>query len=143
MEVITNSKEDYLRVLYEELKNKNMVQSKDLANTLNISRPSVSRMMAILKKSGYIEMEKYGSIKLTQKGESCAKEVEKRRNVVYVFLTDIIGLDKISANNEVCRIEHAISLKTAEKLEGLIDMLSQCVKDNQSKGYKKNIIKEV
>ena len=126
------------------VKKQNTVQSKDLADALNISRPSVSRMMAKLKKTGYIEMERYGSIKLTNKGERCAKGIEKRRNVLNIFLADIIGLDKKSVNEEACRIEHAISLKTAEKLDELIDILSQCVKEKQSNSYnKKNIIKEV
>ncbi len=121
MKEMTNSKEDYLRVIYEELKSKKAVQSKDLADALKISRPSVSRMMAVLKKIGYIEMEKYGLIKLTVKGRSYAADIEKRRNILKGFLTDIIGLDINSASEEACRIEHAISSNTADKLGELIN----------------------
>lgn len=131
MREMTNSKEDYLRVLYEESNNKNTVQSKDLAEVLNISRPSVSRMMSVLKKNGYIEMEKYGSIRLTNKGESYAKGIERRRKVLNTFLTDIIGLDEKSANEEACRIEHAISLKTTEKLYEVIDFYAMHKKESK------------
>jgi|BioPla2DNA2_1021312.scaffolds.fasta_scaffold63594_3 DtxR family Mn-dependent transcriptional regulator len=121
MSKLTKSREDYLRVLYKKINNKNIVKSNELAQELNISRSSVSRMMKILKKDGYIQMENYGPIRLTEKGKNYAKKIDYKHKTLYSFLNNVIGLDEKTANEEACHIEHIVSLKTVKRIRKLID----------------------
>ena len=128
MKEITSSKEDYLRVLLELSKNEQNIHLKDVAEALGITRASVSRMMGILMESGYIIKEKYGAVSLTNNGRNVAIRITKRRKLIKKFLTDILGVETVTAESDACRMEHAISKETAEKLSQQLKRLSNCEK---------------
>lgn len=116
MKKITQSKEDYLRVLLKLSKEDERIHSMDIANALGLSRASVSRMMNLLKDSGYVMKEKYSTISLTEKGLLVAERLRKRRNLLKDFLTDVLGVEALIAEEDACRMEHIISEETEIKL---------------------------
>ena len=116
MKKITQSKEDYLRVLLKLSKEDERIHSMDIANALGLSRASVSRMMNLLKDSGYVMKEKYSTISLTEKGLLVAERLRKRRNLLKDFLTDVLGVAALIAEEDACRMEHIISEETEIKL---------------------------
>lgn len=116
MKKITPSKENYLRVLLELSSYNKNIQSKDITDALGISKASVSRMMNILKEEGYILKEKYGTVTITEKGFYVASEVKKKRNLLKMFLINVLGVDSKIADIDACRMEHVISTETAEKI---------------------------
>lgn len=121
---MTISKEDYLRVLLLNEQKGGVVYSKDIAEKLNVSRASVSRMMNVLKQKGLIEKEKYGYIILTIKGRENALKIERKRDIVKSFLIKVLKLDEKTADTEACKMEHALSSSTAEKLKSFTDNLN-------------------
>jgi len=127
-EKMTPSKEDYLKVLLELSEYDASIHSTDIANALRVSRASVSRMMDVLKDSGYIAKEKYGTVTLTENGRKVASYVRKRHDLLKSFLTDVLGVEAATANGDACRMEHAISLETTEKLNQQLKKLSECAK---------------
>ena len=91
------------------LKNKqDTVRAIDVAEGMGFSKPSVSRALSILKEENYISVDEKGFIKLTRKGSMVAKKIYER----HVVLSDMLialGVDKKTALEDACRIEHVIS----------------------------------
>ena len=91
------------------LKNKqDSVRAIDVADSMGFSKPSVSRALSILKEENYISVDEKGFIKLTRKGSMVAKKIYER----HVVLSDMLialGVDKKTALEDACRIEHVIS----------------------------------
>lgn len=113
---ITASKEDYLERIYDLSLIDEKVRSIDVAKALDVSRASVNKSLGGLKEDGYIEQEPYGTITLTEKGRSIAKETRKRHDALRKFLMEILKVPYEIADVDACEMEHAISKVTAEKL---------------------------
>ena len=105
------SGEMYLESIYVLLKSKNSVRSIDIAEYLNYSKPSVSRAVGLLKKEGFIEVDKDGFITLTDSGKKTAKNIFDRHTVITKLLISF-GIDEETASEDACRMEHVISPKT-------------------------------
>ncbi|WP_027398337.1 metal-dependent transcriptional regulator [Anaerovorax odorimutans] len=116
MKKITQSKEDYLRVLLELSEHSDSIHSMDLACALGLSKASISRMMNVLKDAGYVMKEKYGTITLTESGRNIAVSTMKKRNLLKHYLINVLGVTPEIAELDSCRMEHVISKETEEKL---------------------------
>lgn len=66
MSKLRQSDEDYLETILI-LSKRGEVRSIDIANEMNLSKPSVSRAMGILKNGGFIKVDKDGYITFTEK----------------------------------------------------------------------------
>ena len=69
----TDRMEDYLEVIYELIKQKGYATMVDISNYLNVSSPSVTKMIQRLDESGYLDYEKYRGIRLTDDGIKIAE----------------------------------------------------------------------
>lgn len=112
------SPEDYLETILILSEDSEAVRSIDIANHLGFSKPSVSVAMKKLKESGYISMDPYGKVTLTDSGRAVASKVYERHQVISGLLVSI-GVSKEAALNDACRIEHIISDETFDKLKVL------------------------
>ncbi len=113
---LTASYEDYIEAIYDlSLKSGGGVRSVDVANELGFSKASVARATKNLREQGYIDQAYYGEINLTDKGREYGKRILKRHQVLRGFLIDILGVDKETANEEACEMEHTISQDTMDK----------------------------
>lgn len=84
------------------------VRSMDVAKYLGVSKPSVSRAMAILKNGNYVEIDSLGHITLADAGRRIAEKIYERHVVLTEFF-ERLGVDKQTAEEDACRIEHVIS----------------------------------
>ena len=113
------SGEMYLEtILILREKNKN-VRAIDVAEDMGFSKPSVSRGLSILKEEKCISVDEKGFITLTRKGSQIAKKIYER----HVVLSDMLvalGVDKKTALEDACRVEHVISDKTFEALKSFL-----------------------
>jgi len=113
---IQESGEMYLETILV-LKNKNgIVRSIDIANHTGYSKPSVSRAMGILKDGGFIDVDKEGTITLTDFGEEVARRIYERHVILTEFFVKL-GVDSKIAAEDACKIEHDISEETFEKMK--------------------------
>jgi Mn-dependent DtxR family transcriptional regulator len=112
--------EDYLEVIYELIQQKGYATSIDIAECLNVSQPSVTKMMRRLDGSGLINYEKYRGIKLTERGTVTGRDMHKRHSIVSEFLK-MIGVDEDIAHRDAEEIEHHVRPETLRKLQGLIE----------------------
>lgn len=122
----TPSLQDYLKTLLELSPSGEPIRSVDISRALGYSKASVSKAMSILRKAGHIQKEKYGAILLTEQGRQAARSIKHRNDLVVAFLTDILGVDWAMAREDACRMEHAISPRTAECLERYLSEQNGC-----------------
>ena len=113
---IQESAENYLETILILHKKKGMVRSIDIANELEFAKPSVSIAMRNLRENGYVLVDSSGHISLTDKGLEVAEAMYER----HMFLSDWLvglGVDKKTAVEDACRIEHVISAESFEALK--------------------------
>ena len=112
---ISPSSEDYLEAIHQLLQAEPHVHSVQVAQRLKVSKPSVNKAVNVLKEAGLVEQEPYGTIWLTPEGEKLAQQVAYRHAMLKSFLTDILGVDAETAEEDACRMEHVISNETLQK----------------------------
>lgn len=118
----TDRMEDYLEVIYELIQEKGYATTVDISSYLNVSSPSVTKMMQKLDETGYLKYEKYRGIKLTNEGIRIARNIRNRHGLLAEFFM-IIGIDEETANNDAEGIEHHLHPETMKKLEEFINEL--------------------
>jgi len=84
-EEYTDRMEDYLEVIYELMQQKGYATAVDISKYLNVSSPSVTKMIQRLNENGHLNYEKYRGISLTRQGVSIAKNIHNRHGL----LTDL------------------------------------------------------
>lgn len=113
---LSSSMEDYLEAIFEIAKTTSAVRVRDVAKRLGVSMPSVNGALKNLEASGLIRHEKYEYIELTPEGHIEAEKIATRHRIVRVFLSEVVGVDDETAEEEACRIEHVLSPGTTKKL---------------------------
>lgn len=113
---IKESAENYLEAILA-IKTKNgSVRSIDIANHLNVSKPSVSVAMKSFREEGYILVDSDGEISLTDKGMEIAKKIFDRHELIANILM-ALGVSEETAFLDSCKIEHDLSNETFEKIK--------------------------
>lgn len=95
------------------------VRSIDIANEMNVSKPSVSRAVGLLKDNGYITFDPNGMILLTEQGKEVAEKIYERHQILTQYLVSI-GVSEDTAAHDACKIEHVISDETFSILKGIL-----------------------
>ena len=96
------------------------VRSIDIVEFMNYSKPSVSRAVGILKDGGYITVDKNGFIELTEIGLETAIKIYERHELISDFLV-MLGVDKETATEDACKLEHHLSDKSFEAIKKHIE----------------------
>ena len=105
------SAEDYLEAILVIRERSGNARSIDVANELNVSKPSVSVAMKKLKERGLILIDGNGLITFSEEGKAIAEKVYGKHKLLTGCLVEI-GVDEKTAAEEACLIEHIISDKT-------------------------------
>ena len=110
------SGEDYLEAVLVLKQEMGMVRSVDLARHMGFSKPSISHAVGVLRDGGFLTMDADGFLHLTDIGREVAEKIYER----HLFFTEKLiaaGVDRETAEQDACRIEHAISDTSFEKLK--------------------------
>ena len=113
---LQESGEMYLETIYILSKTHSVVRSIDVGEYMGYSNPSVSRAVGILKQGGYVIMNREGHLSLTDSGLEVAKKIYERHTTLTDFLVRL-GVDKNTAVEDACKMEHDISDETFEALK--------------------------
>ena len=110
------SGEDYLEAVLMLQKKNGMVRSIDFARHMEVSKPSVSRTVAILQEGGFLTVDSDYFLHLTEAGQEVAEKIYERHR----FFTEQLitaGVDPKTAEADACRIEHIISDESFVRLK--------------------------
>ena len=120
------SGEDYLEAVLLLGREAPVVRVRDLAERLGVSRPSVVAALAQLERRGLVRHERYGGVELTSAGRNRAEAVYERHDLLHRFLCDVLKVSEPVAAADACRIEHALSPETVDRLALLVKRLGGC-----------------
>ena len=115
------SGEDYLEAIpiLQKQMGESAVRSVDLARHMGFSKPSICHAVGLLRDGSFLVMDKDGFLHLTDKGREVAGKIYERHR----FFTEqliAVGVDEVTAEKDACRIEHAISDESFQKLKNAI-----------------------
>src|SRR6267143_5209462 len=119
--------EDYLEVISELVELKGYANTIDISRYLNVSAPSVTKMLQRLDENGYLEYEKYRGINLTAKGNTVADTIRQKHGILLEFFR-MLGIDHAIANEVAEGIEHHLNPKTIKQLRKFITYLKSTPK---------------
>jgi Mn-dependent DtxR family transcriptional regulator len=114
--------EDYLEVISELVELKGYATTLDISRYMNVSAPSVTKMLQRLEENKLLEYEKYHGINLTEKGTRIAIEIRQNHGILLEFF-EILGVNHETANKDAEGIEHHLNPKTIKQLRKFITFL--------------------
>mgnify|MGYP003315590583 FL=1 len=94
----------------------------DISRYMNVSPPSVTKMLKKLDKNGYLYYEKYHGISLTPTGEQLAESIRQKHGTLLDFF-EILGIGRDIANQDAEGIEHHLNSKTTRQLRKFVTFL--------------------
>ncbi len=111
------SGEDYLEavLILQKQKGESAVRSVDLARHMGFSKPSISHAVGVLKSGGFLTVDGDGYLHLTDAGKEVAEKIYERHCILTAGLINM-GVSPKQAEQDACRIEHAISDESFQKL---------------------------
>ena len=116
--------EDYLEQILDLINTKGYARVADIAQGLRISQASVTNMVQRLDAEGLLKYEKYRGLVLTTAGETLARNIMKRHQLLSDFLR-MLGIDEEVIYHDVEGMEHHISPQTLRAIEALLSQLQQ------------------
>jgi DtxR family Mn-dependent transcriptional regulator len=120
---VSASLEDYVETIYQILQDKQAVRAKDIADRMEVKRPSVTGALQALTRSGLVSHSPYDVITLTEKGQTLAREVLRRHEVLQEFLVDLLGIPVKEAAVTACSLEHSVSRQVVDRLVKLMQFV--------------------
>ena len=123
-EILSSSMEDYIEMIFRLSEKSDEVRVNDLSQALNVQPPSTTKMIKRLAGEGYVIYERYGCIRLTEKGRSIGSKLLKRHKIIFDFLECIGVKDNILEQTEI--IEHAVNDEVLNKINKLTEFIRSC-----------------
>jgi Mn-dependent DtxR family transcriptional regulator len=123
--------EDYLEVISELVELKGYANTIEISRYLNVSAPSVTKMLQRLDENGYLEYEKYKGINLTQKGNAIADTIRQKHGILLEFFK-MLGINHEIASQDTEGIEHHLNPQTIRQLRKFVVFLKENPKILQS-----------
>ncbi len=121
---LTESAEDYLECISNLIGRNGYASVSDVADSLDLIRPSVSIMIKRLADLGYLRREPYRGFMLTPKGETVANSIQER-HAVLTELFQLMGMSPKEFYSDIEGIEHHISNAALPRFRKLIRHLKQ------------------
>src|SRR3981081_590346 len=131
-QMITVSKEDYLKSILAAESEGETVISARLADLLKVSAPAVTMALRRLKKDELVRVQGDGQIRLTAAGRKIARKLTLRHHLIERMLAELFGMEWWKVHDEAERLEHAVSRHFEPKLLPKLGPGGACPKGNLS-----------
>ena len=110
-ELISNSIQDYLKIIYDLTQNGESASTTALATRVGVAPASVTGMMQKLSsvEPALVSYRKHQGVTLTAAGERAALEVIRHHRLIEAWLVQALGYSWDEVHNEAEKLEHVIS----------------------------------
>jgi DtxR family Mn-dependent transcriptional regulator len=125
----------YLEAIYYIRAEGEAVRSARLADWLSVSRPTVTVALRRMTRDGMVRLNAHKEIELTARGDQAAAAIVRRHRIMERWLTDVLGLDWVTADAEAERLEHAVSQVVEETLYRSLGRPTTCPHGNPIPGH--------
>ena len=131
MAKLTHSQEDYLETIYIETTKNGYAKVTDIAKILEVKKASVTGALNSLCEKGLINYAPYSPITLTKDGETAAKKVLIRHQVMTNFFKDVLQLEEKEAALNACRMEHIMTEEMFNRIHTFSHFINNYSKNNK------------
>lgn len=107
-----------------------------LATWMGISAPSVTVALQRLARDGWVTIAGDRSVTLTARGEELAAQIVRVHRLLERWLTDVMGLDWASADQEAQLLAPGVSPVVADRFDELLGQPATCPHGNVIPGRK-------
>ena len=116
----SQAKENYLKALFSISQKKDTVSVTELAEMMEVSKPTANSMVKKMTDKGWIDYEKYKPLKLTSKGYKVAALIVRKHRLAEMFLAKIMdfGWEEVHAIAE--EMEHLQSPKLFDRMDEIL-----------------------
>lgn len=125
----------YLEAIYYIRAEGEAVRSARLADWLSVSRPTVTVALRRMTRDGMVRLNAHKEIELTARGDAAAAAIVRRHRIMERWLTDVLGLDWVTADTEAERLEHAVSEVVEQTLYRTLGRPTTCPHGNPIPGH--------
>ena len=125
----------YLEAIYYIRAEGEPVRSARLADWLSVSRPTVTVALRRMTRDGMVRLNAHKEIGLTARGDGAAAAIVRRHRIMERWLSDVLGLDWVTADAEAERLEHAVSEVVEETLYRSLGRPKTCPHGNPIPGH--------
>jgi DtxR family Mn-dependent transcriptional regulator len=126
VETLSASLEDYLEAIYHLIAEKQAARVKDISKRLKVNYSSVTGALKALAERRLVNYAPYELVTLTPRGESLARDVIRRHEVLRDFFIKVLAIDKEHADEAACEMEHAVSPKILERFLEFVEFVETC-----------------
>jgi DtxR family Mn-dependent transcriptional regulator len=130
----TPTVEAYLEIIYMMAVEGQPVIGARLAESLHVSRPTVTTTLKRMVREGLVKIDNRKEILMTTKGQTIAERLQHRHRIVERWLTDVLGFDWAKSDAEAHRLEHVMSDEVAELLNKNLGYPTTCPHGNPIPG---------
>ncbi len=128
--MITVSKENYLKAIFEATAEGVDVIPATVAHWLHVTPPAVTTALRRLKRDGLISFRRDGRIRVTAQGRVVAQRLLSKHHLIERMLSEIFGLEWYKVHDEAERLEHAVSDDFEAKLVARLGRHNVCPHGN-------------
>jgi DtxR family Mn-dependent transcriptional regulator len=136
---LTATLEDYLEAIFNIVAEHKVARSMEIADRLNVKRPTVTTALRALSEKGLINYEPRSFVTLTDEGERIARCVDRRHLVLRDVFTKVLMLPYKEAEEAACMMEHGMNTRVCKSLTS---MLMAIHKDENLANALKNAIRK-
>jgi len=123
---LSDSLEDYLEAIHHIVRAKGAARGKDISERLKVNRSSVTGALRALAGKNLVNYAPYDVVTLTPEGGRVAERIIHRHEVLKDFISRVLGLDDRIADENACRMEHAVSEEVLDRLAQFIEFTRVC-----------------
>ena len=113
---LSGSLEDYLEAIFNLVAANDVARSKDIADLLGVSKPSVTGALKQLSRKKLVSYKPYGYVTLTEAGIFEAERIVRKHRAIESFFVDVLHVDSKVAEEAACRAEHALGPEVISRL---------------------------
>jgi DtxR family Mn-dependent transcriptional regulator len=124
--LLSPNMEHYLKAIFEVVREKHAAKPRDIAHRLDVKQSSVTSAMRWLSEHGFIHYKPFDLITLTDAGETVARSIIRRNEVLCNFFTKVLAVDPVEAERAACAMEHGVSCEIIERFTRFAEFIEVC-----------------
>jgi len=125
MQQLSASLEDCLEAILQLGRTKGAARVRDMAETLAVHKSTVTAALHALSVKGLVNYSPYELVTLTPQGLAVATDVTSKHSGIRAFLTGVLMLEERTAEDNACRMEHAMDPQVVERLGLFADFVGR------------------
>jgi DtxR family Mn-dependent transcriptional regulator len=129
---LSASLEDYLEAIFNLSNKEGHAHCTDIAEEMNVAKPSVTEALKKLKTKGLANYEPYGSVTLTKKGLTAAGRIARKHSIIKSFFVNVLGIKPEVAQSAACKAEHVFGAEVISKLLSFSEYIEKDSKTNRN-----------